>query len=197
MDDKAHEFELPKNIERYLAALSKLYGQNGNRNLQEVIVNAQIRVHEEWTRDNWDGGTYGHALYLTVPESIYLRIVDQRNEISKRIEQDLNKIQNVQAEFIDVVFIEMEVSHNSDWRRSSGLLVSAERLVSPEGIERIWTESGFRLFLSHKSEVKTETAALKSRLAQFGISAFVAHEDILPTKAWQDEIENALATMNG
>ncbi len=33
-------------------------------------------------------------------------------------------------------------------------------------------------------------------MATFGISAFVAHQDIQPTKAWQDEIENALTTMD-
>ena len=31
----------------------------------------------------------------------------------------------------------------------------------------------------------------------FGASAFVAHEDIHPTRAWQDEIENALHSMDG
>ena len=53
------------------------------------------------------------------------------------------------------------------------------------------------MFLSHKSEVKKETAILKDALRLFGIAAFVAHEDIHPTKVWQDEIENALATMDG
>ncbi|WIM06798.1 MAG: toll/interleukin-1 receptor domain-containing protein [Candidatus Nitricoxidivorans perseverans] len=52
-------------------------------------------------------------------------------------------------------------------------------------------------FLSHKSEVKREVSELKDRLRLFGISCFVAHEDIHPTKAWQHEIENALASMDG
>lgn len=65
MSEHASNFELPKNIERYLAALSKLYAQDGNRQFQKIIVNAQIRVHEAWSSDNWNGGTYGHALFLT------------------------------------------------------------------------------------------------------------------------------------
>jgi hypothetical protein len=40
--------------------------------------------------------------------------------------------------------------------------------------------------------VKTETAGLKERLHLYGVSALVAHEDIRPTKDWQDEIESAL-----
>ncbi|MFZ5912901.1 MAG: toll/interleukin-1 receptor domain-containing protein [Pseudomonadota bacterium] len=45
--------------------------------------------------------------------------------------------------------------------------------------------------------MKTETAILKISLRLFGVSCFVAHEDIQPTKEWQVEIENALASMDG
>jgi hypothetical protein len=55
---------------------------------------------------------------------------------------------------------------------------------------------GYRLFLSHKAEVKKEAARLKRKLTLFGVSGFVAHEDIHPTKEWQNEIENALFSMD-
>ena len=71
------------------------------------------------------------------------------------------------------------------------------RTVSEEAIKRIWPDEGFRLFLSHKSEVKAKTAKLKDALKKYGITCFVAHEDIHPTMHWQDEIENALASMDG
>jgi hypothetical protein len=63
--------------------------------------------------------------------------------------------------------------------------------------DEAWATEGFRLFLSHKSEVKKQTAALALALAGYGIAAFVAHEDIKPTETWQDVIENALHTMDG
>lgn len=72
--------ELPKNIKQYLATLSKLYAKDELDSLQEIIVNARIRVHEEWNYDNWNGGTYGHALYLILPEHIYLRVVKHKVE---------------------------------------------------------------------------------------------------------------------
>jgi hypothetical protein len=114
MIDRAPNFELPKNIERYLSALSKLYEQNGNRQLQELIVNAQTRVHEGWTYDTWDGGTYGHALYLDIPETLFLGCVKDKQEIQKRIREDLNKIHNVQNEFIQDVFLEIESADDDD-----------------------------------------------------------------------------------
>lgn len=193
---KETKFELPKNVERCLASLSKLYGLEGERQLQQVIVNAQTRVHEEWSYDNWDGGIYGHALFLTVPDTIYLAIARIKDDVEKRIATDLNKVHNVLGEFIDRVFIEMELAEDSDWRQQSGALIQRTRHVSNDATKRIWTEGQFRVFLSHKTEVKKETSDLKEKLSNYGISPFVAHADIHPTKEWQDEIENALATMD-
>jgi hypothetical protein len=190
-------YELPKKIEHYIAALSKLYAQDGRRSLQEILVNAQIRVVEAWTTDGWNGGTYGHALYLTVPDSLFLAAARKRDEIQGEIARDINQINNVQNEHIAEVFLEMEVAEDSDWRQESGLLITTNRTVAPEGAKRIWSDDGgFRLFLSHKSEVKKQAAGLKEHLSLFGVSAFVAHDDIHPTRAWQEEIENALLSMD-
>jgi hypothetical protein len=91
----------------------------------------------------------------------------------------------------------MEIPDDHDWRKESGLLRDGKRLVMEDAQRRIWGDDGFRLFLSHKTEVKKETAALKERLQLLGVSCFVAHEDIHPGHEWQDEIENALASMDG
>lgn len=197
MSEHTINFELPKAIERYLAALSKLYAQNGKREFQEIIVNAQTRVHEGWSDDNWNGDAYGHALYLILPERLFLNYVKKKTDIQSKIRDDLNGLHNVHNEFIAQVFLEMEVAEDHDWRKASGLLLDGKRDAPPDATRRIWGDVGFRVFLSHKSEVKKETAALKDGLRLFGISCFVAHEDIHPTKAWQDEIENALASMDG
>jgi hypothetical protein len=75
-------------------------------------------------------------------------------------------------------------------------LLVGHRQIKSSDESRIWSEKGYRVFLSHKAEVKVETSALKDKLEVFGISAFVAHADIEPTKEWQEEIENALETMH-
>ncbi len=197
MNENTFEFELPKNIERYLAALSKLYAQDGKRELQEIIVNAQTRVREGWSDDNWNSHANGHALYLILPERLFLNYVKKKSDIQSKIKDDLNGLHNVHNEFIAAVFLEMEVAEDHEWRKESGLLIDGKRDVLPDATKRIWGDVGFRVFLSHKSEVKKETADIKDGLRLFGISCFVAHEDIHPTKAWQDEIENALASMDG
>ena len=53
-----------------------------------------------------------------------------------------------------------------------------------------------RLFLSHVSEHKVAVSDLKRELRQYGVSGFVAHEDIAPSLEWQAEIEVALQSMD-
>lgn len=59
-----------------------------------------------------------------------------------------------------------------------------------------WLPGHFRLFISHLSSFAKTAGALRDRLREYGISAFVAHTDIKPTKEWQREIENALFSMD-
>ncbi len=59
-----------------------------------------------------------------------------------------------------------------------------------------WEAGHFRLFLSHLSTFKEKTETLKAALKRFGISAFVAHVDIEPTKEWQAEIDAGLFSMD-
>ena len=59
-----------------------------------------------------------------------------------------------------------------------------------------WERDRFRLFLSHLAKHRNFAGDVQHHLADYGVSAFVAHNDIEPTREWQDEIESALATCN-
>ncbi len=59
-----------------------------------------------------------------------------------------------------------------------------------------WEPFHFKLFLSHLSSFKGTVAKLQDALRKLGISAFVAHVDIEPTREWQDEIEAGLLSMD-
>lgn len=65
------------------------------------------------------------------------------------------------------------------------------------GAPRNWKDTNkFRLFISHISKDKDKATRLKDCLSSYGISGFVAHEDIHPTLEWQKEIERALHAMD-
>jgi hypothetical protein len=198
MSEYEPNFELPKNMDRCLAMLSKVYEAEDNWQLQGIIVNSKIRIDEAYSYDGWNGGTYGHALYLVLPKRLFSFTLKQTLNIQEKIKKDLNQIRNFPNEFVDKVFLELDVEEGVDWRRDSGLLVSQERTLRPEAENRIWGEKdNFRIFVSHVSKFKVEAAELKARLQLFGASCFVAHQDIEPEAEWQNEIEIALASMHG
>lgn len=57
-----------------------------------------------------------------------------------------------------------------------------------------WRKGMFRLFVTHLAAHRAFAGELQEALLPFGISAFVAHNDIEPTQEWQTQIETALAT---
>ncbi|HVY20410.1 MAG TPA: toll/interleukin-1 receptor domain-containing protein [Bauldia sp.] len=57
-----------------------------------------------------------------------------------------------------------------------------------------WVDGMLRVFLSHLSTQRSFAAQLQLELFRYGMTAFVAHNDIEPTAEWQSEIELALKT---
>ena len=69
-------------------------------------------------------------------------------------------------------------------------------VVSEQDLSDIWEPGFFRLFLSHLADHKVEASQFKNQMNAYGVSCFVAHEDIDPTSLWQTEIEKALFSMH-
>lgn len=64
------------------------------------------------------------------------------------------------------------------------------------GVYQGWRNGYFRMFISHISSKKQQASNLKNALEEYGITSFVAHEDINPTREWQKEIQRALNSMD-
>ncbi len=52
-----------------------------------------------------------------------------------------------------------------------------------------WKDGYFKVFVSHLSSNRERMSAMKIGLANWGISAFIAHEDIAASREWRDEVE--------
>jgi len=104
---------------------------------------------------------------------------------------------------------------NSKWVYSKELLANADdhtiiRIADELDIDQpfvvtketkvvessFWISEHFRLFICHLSSFKEKAGYLQRSLSKYGISAFVAHVDIEPTREWQMEIEAALSSMD-
>lgn len=59
-----------------------------------------------------------------------------------------------------------------------------------------WRNGYFRVFISHITKKKEQASCLKAVLEEYGITSFVAHEDIEPTSEWEKEIQRALNSMD-
>jgi hypothetical protein len=197
-DDR--RFLLPSRIETTLAQVSTYFGKANKLLPQRIIVNAQYSVEEGFDYDNWNGGTYGHAIRLRVAAELFAEVVDKLDEVEQEIRDSLQKFGKQPNEYWSRVDIELASQDvESDWRAKSGLLAdigpqSQSRKGDPS--ERIWKPGYLRLFLSHKSNFKRETSLLKTHLERYGVDCFVAHEDIEPTREWLKEIEAALMSMD-
>ena len=197
LEDQPSPFLFAYNSERYLATLAKIYEQDGQRKLQLILVNSQVRIDEGTGKGGWNEEAWGHAVHLMVPHHLFTFGLKETLTIQNKIREDLNKVISISGEFISDVSLEVAVEESRDWRKDSGLLVTSARSVPSDASTRIWGDEGyFRLFLSHISKYKAEAAKLKDDLRLFGVSCFVAHKDIEPLKEWQDEIELALASMD-
>jgi len=170
------------------AQIAKLQGAS----LEATVLEQSRADLVETGYDNWDGGTTFYTLMLELPIPTYVAVGDQREELERAIQDRVSQI--VRAEIgnriTDVVI--------------SPVLTEESRPVEPapstdipaEDIPSFWQSGYFRLFITHVATHKAEAHELKEHLAQFQIAAFVAHDDIEPTKEWQTEIERALRTMD-
>lgn len=70
--------------------------------------------------------------------------------------------------------------------------------LQEEAVPRVdppfWRKGMLRLFVTHLAAHRAYAAQLQEALLRYGISSFVAHNDIEPTQEWQTQIETALAT---
>ena len=82
--------------------------------------------------------------------------------------------------------------------KTSVKLMNLDDDVSPFTDEEnnIFKKGTFGLFISHRDSFKRTANEIKESLAFYGISSFVAHEDIAPSEEWIKEIEKALFSMD-
>jgi hypothetical protein len=72
------------------------------------------------------------------------------------------------------------------------------RVFTPATVKSadFWKDGYLRVFISHLSSNRERMSALKTSLSHWGISAFIAHEDIKASREWRDEVEAGLETMD-
>ena len=135
--------------------------------------------------DNWDGGMDFYSVEITIDVKTY---VDLRKrgiieEVCGQITEAFNVCMNNIPDSVRSVSLTPSSTATFDERK----------IAEPSSY---WKVGYYKVFISHVSKYKESASNLKLLLEPYGISAFVAHEDIKPSKEWEVEIEKALFSMN-
>lgn len=176
----------PIPIQTIVKTVDELLRHQGEEQIADLLSQAEGSI--DWTTsDNWNGGIDYYTMNLHVPVLAYATIEPRREEIEEIIK---HKVQVVSQKYEQSVISTIKIIPDL-------LLhgVPSKNLLPPSIIQRVWGERGLRLFLTHRAEDKVFAANLKEELGIFGVSTFVAHEDIEPNQEWQSEIERALSSM--
>jgi len=188
------EFALPPKLLPALRRLRSHYERRGETELCSIIEACSLYIETGTAYDNWDGGTYGHDVYIFIPEET-LRFIDldEQSVMLKRVQEDLNKATpEVENEYVRAVYVNAQ--DESDPHVQASVPFSRNPTARPQDVG-LWKNNALRLFISHRDEDKLAAQSLANALEAYGVSAFVAHDAIKPMKEWQKEILNGLATM--
>jgi len=195
VDTKASSFNkhFTKDIAPLIATVSELAREDGGELERRVLQEGRASL-EEPEYDNWDGGTYYYTLTLTVPVPLFAQLGNSGSELEQTISKRINQLQRgPDRHRITAVVIQPGMAKSGN---ASGALSKVIDQRSQAPVPAFWTPGQFRLFLSHVSQFKQRTVALRDALAKFHISGFVAHDTIEPGELWQREIEAALKSMD-
>lgn len=136
--------------------------------------------------DNWNGGIDFYGLRVEIPLESFVKLEDRLEELEERILRIAKTFwRAVPSEDITKVTVSPVAP------TAAGLTF----LQPPASLPSYWAAGKFRLFLSHCATHKSRVAKLQETLEPMGISSFVAHIDIEPTKEWEAEILRGLQTM--
>jgi hypothetical protein len=174
----------PLSAESVLRTLSEFFRAQGDDHIHILLDSCSAQIVEDLSDSGWDNTTY-YELHIEARPDLYAQYEDSLEKIEKQIDKRLAAISPSKP------------GHRLTRARFMLQMaqVDGHPTVNRADQDRIWTPGAFRVFLSHRSEDRVDTAELKGELAQYGVSAFVAHADIEVLREWEDEIMRALLSM--
>ena len=171
-----------ENFEEFYRSAQELLEAQGYKEIAK-LVNSD-NVHEVYyNSENWnDIDAYSVNVYVT---PMMYAMLEQGKLLQKYEDSILNALNAVTKGEQDFYIHHVSIVARS---KASKLETNNDKTVDTS----MWKTGYFRMFISHKVENKKSASNLKIAFEKFGISGFVAHEDIKPSKRWHQEIVNAL-----
>lgn len=172
-----------------VATLLQIFETQRDKDCVDILSAAKPSV-VFYRDEGWNGEITAYELVLSIPPTLFARLEGKVEELAKRIDAKLEALSaGSENESLRISRIRPHLLAGA----GSGEAVTP----ATQDVNRIWTSSGaVRMFMSHVSQHRATASAIKTALASFGVSVFLAHEDIEPTLEWQKEVETALQSMD-
>ena len=135
--------------------------------------------------NNWDGGIDFYSVEITIDVKTFVEL--RKRGIIEEVRSQITEAFNVCMNNIP------DSVRNVSLTPSSTATFDERKISEPSSY---WKVGYYKMFISHVSKYRESASNLKLMLEPYGISAFVAHQDIKPSKEWDVEIEKALFSMN-
>lgn len=173
-----------KELKGYYNTVAELLREEKHKDAHRIFTGGDVASFVV-DHDDWNGGIDFYSVEITVDVKTYV-------DLRKRgiVEDVCGQI----AEAFNVCMNNIPDSVRSVTLTPSSTATFDERKIAEPS--SYWKVGFYKVFISHVSKYKESASNLKLMLEPYGISAFVAHEDIKPSKEWEVEIEKALFSMN-
>ncbi len=142
--------------------------------------------------------TYGSRYRSLLTNLVILSPIDKNDQLVRLNSDEREEILRAFHVLYPVRDDEIEIHHIEFMIDPDAEIPGAEdhRYVPDDFDDSFWEKGYLRLFISHPSSIKRLAKDFSDEFKNFGISSFVAHEDIEPTKEWLKTIESALVGCN-
>lgn len=185
-----HGPEFEQLLARYLAYEVERYDADSNvEEIAHAEVQRDLKLSESELTDlfrlitmspSFDNGSAGGQLWK-------VRVMKNVHDLTEVRDWPRYVRENALKDYDPALPVRAVAREEYDARRRGAEVEEAD-------LPAFWRPGHFRLFISHLSEYKILASTLSEALLKHHISAFVAHEHIQPTKAWENEIVSALGS---
>ncbi len=167
-------------LKEYYSTVAELLKEEKHTDAYRIFTGGDV-VSYVVHHDDWDGGMDFYSVEITIDVKTYVALRGRGiiEEVCGQIAEAFNVCMNNTSDSVRGVTLTPSSTTTFDERK----------VAEPSSY---WKVGYYKVFISHVSKYKESASNLKMMLEPYGISAFVAHEDIKPTKEWEVEIEKAL-----
>lgn len=172
--------DLNQYLKNILPTIRDWLSLQGNKHICDILKLSNMEYNEVTN----DFGNDFDEVIIQVPTDRYISL-----------KAEYNSIENLEQIILNA-FVEATKGMRSPYSVTIRPNSNIQATLFESGEYQGWRNGYFRMFISHVASKKEKASSLKAELENYGITSFVAHEDISPTKEWIKEIEKALNSMD-